>query len=151
MRIALMILLCFPLFSFSCKNKKAIAKKDIAQVEETLQEEIRPINIVRTLPPDLDPFNVTDLEVRGSVLAVTVEYSGGNSDHQFDLYTNMMIMKSMPPKLNVFLQHNAHGDMAEGLISKTLLFDVSTLNQHYEKMLIRINNYDKSVELIREK
>ena len=151
MRTIIMILICFPLFSFSCKNKKAIAEKEIAPMEETLQEEIKPINIVRTLPPDLDPFKVTDLQIKESILAVSVEYSGGSSKHQFDLYTNMMIMKSMPPKLNVFLQHNANGDQAEALISKTLLFDISVLSEHHERMIISINNYDQSVDLIKQK
>ena len=151
MRIVIMILICLPLFSFSCKNRKAIAEKEIVPMQETLQEEIKPINIVRTLPPDLDPFKVTDLQIKGSILAVSVEYSGGTAKHKFDLYTNMMIMKSMPPKLNVFLQHNANEDQAEALISKTLLFDISVVNQQYEKMIISINNYDQSVDLIKQK
>lgn len=145
----MMILLCIPLFSFSCKNKKSVTKEEITKVEDTLQEEVKPINIVRTLPPELDPFTVTDLQVKGSILAVTVQYSGGSKQHHFNLYTNMMMMKSMPPKLNVFLQHDSNGDRAEGLISKTLLFDLSAINQHYEKMIISINNYPHSIELVK--
>lgn len=104
---------------FSCgifkKNTTEEVADRIAPREATLVKEI----------PDSDPISISNVQVNGNTLQLNVSYSGGCEEHQFDLYGNFAVMKSMPPKRAIKLVHNANGDNCRELIEKTLKFDIS--------------------------
>ena len=75
-----------------------------------------------------DPFQVNgEPMVDGNTLKVVVEYSGGCRDHVFQLVTNGMLMKSLPPQRPVRLIHQANEDMCRSMIIDTLTFDLTPL------------------------
>ena len=55
-------------------------------------------------------FTINSIVIKGSILHVDIQYSGGCKPHQFDLITNMMMTKSMPPQLSLYIDHNANGE-----------------------------------------
>jgi hypothetical protein len=67
-----------------------------------------------------------------------VTYSGGCADHTFELLTDGMLMKSLPPKQFYFLKHQANGDACEALISETLQFDMSGIDRANANQLVVI-------------
>ncbi len=75
-----------------------------------------------------DPFQVNgEPMVDGNTLKVVVEYSGGCRDHVFQLVTNGMLMKSLPPQRPVRLIHQANEDVCRRMIIDTLTFDLTPL------------------------
>lgn len=121
-----------------------------SQIEE-LQEEVKipEIRIVRTMPTETDRFQVKGTAIKGNLLSIDVQYSGGSKEHTFELFSNQMMMKSLPPKMNLFLQHQANGDLAKALITKTLLFDLSLLSAPPGLTILLLNNSEEAIELYR--
>lgn len=76
-----------------------------------------------------DPFTMKKAVVEGGVLKIDVSYAGGAKDHEFTLYWNGIVARSYPGKTSVHLKHNANGDMAEALITKTLEFDFAEMTK----------------------
>ena len=150
MRTLMIMLMCFPLFSFHCSKKKAIAENNIEQIGDMEENEIPKVNIVRSLPGESDPFNLMEMKIDGKTLTITVQYAHGGKEHQFDLYTNQMMMKSMPPKMNLFLQHQANGDMGKALKTEKLQFDLSPIAAPPGRLILLLNNTEQTVELITE-
>lgn len=117
-----------------------------------MEKDIPKVNIVRSMPAESDHFTVNDLAIKEKILQIELQYAhGGKDDHTFDLYTNQMMMKSMPPKMNLFLQHNANGDMGKALKTETLFFDLSPIAAPPGRLILLLNNSEFTVELNTEK
>lgn len=70
---------------------------------------------------------IDSLAIKADVLSIFVNYSGGCKDHGFDLYSNGMYAKSLPPKLTLFLKHTDNDDGCRSLISQELKFNISAV------------------------
>ena len=91
------------------------------------------------------------MAIKDNIISIDVQYSGGSKEHTFELFSNQMLMKSLPPKMNLFLQHQANGDLAKALKTETLLFDLTLLNAPPGTTILLMNNYDQGIELLRGK
>ena len=145
--------MCIPLFSFQCKKKKDLIKNEITEegIPAELKSEIPAIRIVRSMPTETDLFQVKGVAIKDNIISIDVQYSGGSKEHTFELFSNQMLMKSLPPKMNLFLQHQANGDLAKALKTETLLFDLTLLNAPPGTTILLMNNYDQGIELLRGK
>jgi|GEM_PF-1833482 len=76
-----------------------------------------------------DDFDMKKVTIEGDVMKIDVSYAGGKADHDFTLYWNQMVAESYPGQTTINLKHDANGDNAEALITKTLKFDISTINK----------------------
>ena len=76
-----------------------------------------------------DPFKLQSAVIEGDILKVTVQYSGGHQEHEFTLYWSGISTRSLPPQLPMVLKHDANGDQAEALITRTIEFELSAINQ----------------------
>jgi len=74
---------------------------------------------------------ISNAVMNGNILKLTVSYSGGCEEQEFDLVGNEMIMKSLPPKRSIVLVRDSKGDACRECITKQLYFDVSELS--YQK------------------
>ena len=68
--------------------------------------------------------NVDSLAISGDILSVFVNYSGGCKEHSFDLYSNAMYAKSLPPKLKLFIKHSNNEDGCRELVNAELKFNI---------------------------
>lgn len=132
---------------FACKNKADMQTSEVAVVteEQTADAaEVKPIIIDPDyrMKEDQDPFNISATKIEGDILTIIVSYSGGCEDHVFDLYTNKKYMKSMPPQLNLILEHDGNGDACRAMISQDLKFDISEIKTAMSPNLrLNITNY----------
>jgi iron only hydrogenase large subunit-like protein len=132
----LLFISIFVLVLMACHSKKATVKECDSNV---------PVSITTTeissviINPKVDFANmntacrVDSLSINGDVLSVFVNYSGGCKLHLFELYTDGMYAKSLPPQVTIFLKHIDNGDACRELIMQELKFDISKLkypNQH---------------------
>ncbi|MEY3399320.1 MAG: hypothetical protein RL220_1914 [Bacteroidota bacterium] len=140
--LAILLICVSALFMVQCKNGKQTAsvEGDTQQTEKM----IRPVNVIATYewPGNTSPFKVLQSTCVGDVLSVVVEYSGGCETHDWTMNTNRVWMKSLPPKINLFLEHDNHGDNCRALIQDTLLFDVTNLRYPQGKQANFILNND---------
>lgn len=72
-------------------------------------------------------YNVDSIKVTNDTLSVFVNYSGGCKEHSFELYSNGMYAKSLPPQLSLCLRHTGNGDACRKLIMQELKFNINNL------------------------
>lgn len=95
-------------------------------LEEKEEQGVRPVRIDAAFRPgNSDPFDLSEAVVRGDTLFLTVGYGGGCKEHVFDLVTNKMFLKSMPPQLVLTLEHESNDDMCRAYLTETLRFDLT--------------------------
>ena len=80
---------------------------------------------------DADVASITKISIEGDLLQLMVTYSGGCENHTFKLYGSRNFAESLPPQVNLFLSHNANGDVCEALMGEDLVFDFSPLKKAY--------------------
>jgi hypothetical protein len=159
MRIYLVILTLISIvigMTFSaCKKKKEVAVDTTKPSPENIQpaaavkdpNEIKllpiQINSEYSWPGSTDPFEILSSEIKGDMLVLEVQYGGGCQEHDFTMTTNMMWMKSMPPQLNLYLEHENHDDNCRALITQKLAFDLSACRYNNGNVVVLIINGDR--------
>lgn len=122
MKYVITILACFTIL-FSCKTTQTTnngtGKSDGMKIKALIQNEAyREINS--------SPVTIKSASIKGSILQIDVEYSGGCSDANFELYWDGMLAKSMPPKATFGLVYTTN-DTCRKLTMNTLIFDISSV------------------------
>lgn len=113
----------------ACHKKASTNSSAVGAKKEEKKEQIK--NAIVT--PEIDLTNtgnayvIDSLALSGDILSIFVNYSGGCKEHSFDLYSNGMFAKSLPPQLSLCLKHTGNDDACRELIMKELKFNVSTL------------------------
>jgi hypothetical protein len=90
-----------------------------------------------------DALNLTKASIRNDLLTLTVGYSGGCKEHEFQLFVWKGIAKSNPPRAELLLSHNGNGDLCEAYITQELKFDLTAFKLHMKKQF----NYSGAVIL----
>jgi hypothetical protein len=120
---------------------ESVAQESASYLKEcTLKEATKgfPILVGTNDSCAADPLTVTGVSVAVNTLTIEVGYSGGCEEHSIDLYTDKLLLESDPPQINLWLSHNAHGDMCEAYISQSLRFDLTSLEVDVNSLYLRI-------------
>jgi len=96
---------------------------------------VKPDTKIEDIPSD--PFKMKKVTIEGGVMQIDVSYPGGAKDHDFTLYWNGIVARSYPGKTGLVLKHDANGDKAEALMTKTIKFDLAKMNK---PMIITVTN-----------
>jgi hypothetical protein len=129
--------------SLGCNGKKKGAKTPKPEVKLVVAEN----GFVE--PENNAPFTVKSVKVKGDILNIEVEYSGGCEKHEFDLFFNGIYMKSMPPKAGLILVHKNNDDNCRQLITETLKFDLTPTRYGDTKdytIIFSLNNFKDEFE-----
>lgn len=81
-------------------------------------------------------YRLDSLSLNGDVLSVFVNYSGGCKEHTFELISNGMYAKSMPPQISLCLKHTNNEDMCKKLVVQELKFNISKIKYERSKSLV---------------
>ncbi len=148
--IRLSIFIALSLFLLQCKKAKNASKEPEKKPNTEITNEKPPQKLMTIhgsmsyeWPGSTDPYDVLDIKVKGDTLAVIVQYGGGCEPHDFQMHHNMRWMKSLPPQLNLYLEHESNNDMCRAMITHTLHFDLSTCRYSPGKSVIFILNGDR--------
>ena len=77
---------------------------------------------------------ITASRVEKNNLFLTVTYSGGCKEHNFELLAlNHFTIKQNEIHANILLSHDSNSDSCKAIINKELSFDLSPLESEYEK------------------
>ena len=129
----------------SCKSRK---QKQEAETSTALSVKVKPLEVkpvlLDTANYGRDTFQANNIRVSGDTLFVEAEYSGGCKNHVFTARHNGNYMKSMPPQLNLYVDHQANGDGCRELIKETIAFDLKSCRVGKSGNLILLINADRS-------
>jgi len=117
------------LFTQCCKKKSATStpvESEVAPLGAVKEKELKTISIDPEYagPHASDAFTMVSQKISGDSLLLEVQYGGGCKEHIFDMHTNLVWMKSMPPQLNLWLEHENNDDLCRALVTETLVFDL---------------------------
>jgi hypothetical protein len=148
LRISIIIILS--IFLVQCRKKKETASVSDNN-DPRKQGKEKPMNELMTIHADInykwpgttDPYDILETRLNGDTLAIKVQYGGGCEPHDFQMHQNMHWKKSMPPQLNIYLEHKNNNDMCRALITQDLYFDLSTCRYNKGNSVILILNGDR--------
>ena len=139
---------------FGCSSAK-----EIEQVDETaIDVESKPNDNIQLTAKigdltESDPITISNAQIAGNTLFLTVEYSGGCQDHTFEMIGSMAVMKSLPPKRSVRLIHHGNDDHCRALITQNLEINIEALAYSQEKgseIILILDGYGKELKYIYE-
>jgi hypothetical protein len=141
-------LLLLVVFVSSCKSKKpnVDAETKAAISMRAYQIEVKPV-LLDTARHGNDAFEAKKVRISGDTLFVDAEYSGGCKDHVFTARHNGNYMKSMPPQLNLYIDHQANADGCRELIRETIAFDLKNCKVGKTGTVILLINADRSTKV----
>lgn len=82
---------------------------------------------------ELLPVTITALRMKGNILELDIQYTGGCEKSSFALEGSDVISKSMPPIRSIRLLRTGPADACKKLVMETLQFDVRPLAYQPEK------------------
>lgn len=133
---------------FGCKTKQPVVKEEdgLGMMQELLTKNDGFITVDKAYsgPAKGDAFTIQDMSVKGDSLHIAVQYSGGCQDHTFEMITHGNMLKSLPPQLPLYLEHQGNGDNCRSLITKKLAYDLKPLRTQSGKKVKVFVNDDKS-------
>lgn len=106
--------------------------------------------LITNAPPDslqLDDFDLDTIAINDDILRIEITHGGGCKPHTYALYMSPAVfLESFPAQANLYLQHNANGDVCKALLHPTVCFDLRSLAALYQKFYqhiapIRLNVY----------
>lgn len=98
--------------------------------------DVRAVVLVDRLDPDQwpqDRYRVRKATVARDVFHLSVSYSGGCAEHEFQFVASRRFLESEPPKVQTLLAHAGSSDPCDALVSEELRFDLTPLKDHYRR------------------
>jgi hypothetical protein len=147
--IAIIFSVATSLLMVQCRKKKEVTKET---TQNTMSENTPPSEMTNTIQPivvdrnyswpgSTDPFTTLGQRIVGDTLFINVQYGGGCEEHEFKMTTQLMWMKSLPPQLNLWLEHKSNNDMCRALITKEIAFDLKGVRSPSgNKVMLIVNN-----------
>jgi hypothetical protein len=155
MKKILFILSALVIIASSCCQKKATANASAVEGEKMpmgaamTNEPMQKINVnseyVRK--ESTDNFTMLSKKVSGDTLWLEVQYGGGCEEHVFTVNTNMKWLKTSPPQLNLYVEHDSKNDMCRALVTKKIAFDLSSIKNASSKSIKLIIDGDAENKL----
>ena len=157
--ISICVLILLGIILFSCKKKQGLSSslaesetvqsseadmEDVTQnavdtaidaAEKAVEQAVEQPIVKMGYEASTDPFTIKTARIEGEMLIIEVSYSGGCKEHDFQLFTDGMLMKSLPPKQTYFLKHAANADFCKKMVHDTLRYDLSGISAGNAKEL----------------
>jgi hypothetical protein len=123
----------------ACNSQKDVVT---SATEKQVQPLAKKVVVERDYDKKTDAYQIRSAEVVQQQLHIEVSYSGGCEGHVFELFTDGLLMKSLPPKQNFFLKHYANKDACEELFTETLVFDLTGTASQGNSLIVLLKQYD---------
>jgi len=128
-------------------EKKEDKKKE---VKESKKEKIKKIIVDAGRERNEDRlrnYHINSFSVSDDVLTIELRYKGGCGQHDFSLYSNNMLKKSLPPQIDVYLEHQKENETCKEEITQTFKYDISAIKKPGNPVIIlNLNSADNKLE-----
>ena len=91
-----------------------------------------PVAFGSTADLQSDPFALNSASVTGTVLTISVSYSGGCRNHEFVLTAAESFQESSPVQLPMVLTHEDNDDPCEAYPTEQRRFDLTPVKERYQ-------------------
>ena len=130
----LIFLTAFILLNIACSN-------EVEQALESSCTEIVAPNYAQILLDD--PYTINNVSLTDeNELKLNVSYSGGCSEHEFELMQDPIFCGTPPIFICIKLNHNANNDLCEALLTKEVCFDISAIYANHLTEDISVGLYN---------
>lgn len=134
------------LIATSCGNKKNTSETSMSEEQQQTVGQALIIDTSGSFDKG-DAYQIKSASLEQDSLILTITHGGGCKDHDYTLYSNGSLMKSLPPKMNLMLHHNGNEDYCRALIQKRLAFDLSAIKKLSSgKIILQIADYPTPIE-----
>lgn len=124
----------------SCRSHK---EKTAINTDAQQVAIIKNVLISEAIPANRNEFTIEGAIIQSDSIFISIAYSGGCEEHTFELHSNGMMAKSMPPQISLTLLHLGQPDKCRNLIRTIEAFSLLNLAELYQnKMLLRIKDYE---------
>ncbi|XOV67857.1 MAG: hypothetical protein ACFHU9_01535 [Fluviicola sp.] len=171
------LILILPL-AFACKTQKETAEETVEDVmnpnsgsievttnsgeeagtdvssQDSYSKPEKPYRVkakIAELAKKTDYYTIISAEVEGTLLFMTVEYSGGCARHTFEFVGSKAVSKSLPPQRGVMLIHDNGGDECESIVRRDIEIDITDLAYKQEKgseIILNLEGYDEPLKFV---
>lgn len=86
--------------------------------------------------------NIQSVLIKGNLMTIHVNYSGGCEEHEFKLVGSKIITKTMPVKRGITLYHDNKGDSCRELVDEILVFDISALGIDKQEVVLMLDGHE---------
>lgn len=132
---------------FACGTKKVTGDGTGQTIEQKPDKKLTAI--IGKAEMSTHKTTITNAEIKGNKLIVSVSYSGGCKEHSFQLVGSESIAKSMPPIRSVQLVHTGEEDLCKAMIMKNLEFDIRGLAYKQEagsEIYLKLDGWDQQLK-----
>ncbi len=95
-------------------------------------------------------FLIVDAKVTEGILELKTQIPGNCHHNHFNLVFNEIWMKSMPPKVTLFLEHKDGNDQCNSKRNQAkvgpIKFNIKKLKEHHSEIIINLVGYSKSIK-----
>lgn len=133
MKISLCITLAILLANCGIRRHGTIENDQVSTDMPITTKVVKVKAKIGQLDQSSDPLTITAVEVRGNLLYIDVEYTGGCLEHEFELIGSENILKSFPPIRPIELVHRNMSDECKAIEKRKLEIDISDLAYMKEK------------------
>lgn len=109
---------------------------------------IKDIVIDNNYKQEKSNIEILSLNIENNLLYITVKSETACNHDDFNLYTNNILLKSMPPKKVLFLEHISKNEVCIEKLNKELVFNIEKLTETTYKEVVLLLK-DNSVSLIK--
>jgi len=138
-RLFSLLSICF----LSCENNNTTDEKSITKPSLTNSNQIRiEEDLFNNIYSD---YVINSVSLNEHTLQLSISYSGGCGDFEYDLVTNGLYLKSSPPQLYIKLAF-AEDDDCEAWITESLSFNLQPI--HYSSsgtIILNLENWNESI------
>ena len=116
---------CIPNGWTTFNDLNSYGECDDSQITNSLEE---------CVPAHNDPLEITALSITADTLTISIGYSGGCEDHEFELCWSGSLMETAPVSATIEVGHNANTDVCEAYLFENLVYDIGNLREAYNQM-----------------
>ncbi|PWL27150.1 MAG: hypothetical protein DCO96_12500 [Fluviicola sp. XM-24bin1] len=98
-----------------------------------------------------DYYEIASAKIEGTLLLMTINYSGGCAAHEFEFIGSPGVSKSLPPQRSVILVHDNGEDMCEGWVQREIEIDITEMAYKQERgseIILNLQGYDEPLKFV---
>jgi hypothetical protein len=90
-------------------------------------------------------YTINSAEIVGDILTINFSYNGNCGTQGFDLIFNGRYMKSMPMKINLYLEHTSSEKCAD-VVTQEMRYSLSEIMpNNQDKLIVKLHSWDENL------
>ncbi len=127
-----LVLFCLAVVFLSCSNNSNFLSSIVTDPNSYLTGKIFIVDSLNIKSLSNDYLKVIKQSIQNDFLNLTVQYYGGCTEHEVNIYIPKGILKTNPPQFELFISHNRNNDLCESIVTKEYKINILGLKEFYK-------------------